>query len=57
MENNITQHNTHTHTLQAQFRVQWSALLYRVISLCAPDYSIKNMQKYFKQFQSLTMIT
>jgi hypothetical protein len=27
-------------------------------SLCAPDdYSTKNMQKYFKQFQSLTMIT
>jgi hypothetical protein len=33
---------------------------YRVIkkSLCAPDdYSTKNTQKYFKQFQSLTMIT
>jgi hypothetical protein len=27
-------------------------------SLCAPDvYSAKNTQKYFKQFQSLTMIT
>jgi hypothetical protein len=27
-------------------------------SLCAPDdYSIKNKQKYFKEFQSLTMIT
>jgi hypothetical protein len=27
-------------------------------SLCAPDdYSTKNTQKYFKQFQSLTMIT
>jgi hypothetical protein len=26
-------------------------------SLCAPDdYSTKNMQKYFKQFQALTMI-
>jgi hypothetical protein len=26
--------------------------------LCAPDdYSTKNTQKYFKQFQSLTMIT
>jgi hypothetical protein len=27
-------------------------------SLCAPDdYSTKNTQKYFKQFQSFTMIT
>jgi hypothetical protein len=27
-------------------------------SLCAPgDYSTKDTQKYFKQFQSLTMIT
>jgi hypothetical protein len=27
-------------------------------SLCAPDdYSTKKTQKYFKQFQSLTMIT
>jgi hypothetical protein len=27
-------------------------------SLCAPDgYSTKNTQNYFKQFQSLTMIT
>jgi hypothetical protein len=33
--------------------------IYRVIkSLCAlDDYSTKNTQKYFKQFQSLTMIT
>jgi hypothetical protein len=33
--------------------------IYRVIkSLCAPDdYSTKNRQKYYKQFQSLTMLT
>jgi hypothetical protein len=33
--------------------------VYRVIKrLCAPDdYSTKNPQIYFKQFQSLTMIT
>jgi hypothetical protein len=32
---------------------------HRVIkSICAPDdYSIKNEQKYFKQFQSIAMIT